>query len=131
MFDRALSPMPFIHLASMPLCSSTVTADTGAAPVGRLDFWKVTVSCCPTPTASYSGRPVLSGMDAVGTVIIGGAAPAVALSSNRMNPVSSVLVMSTAAASAAIALSTCMTELGWLLCETYGRQHGRQKRSAR
>jgi len=79
----------------------------------RLDGAKRMDSRCPVARAWSSGRPELRGRDAAG-MEISGALELVAgvLSSRRMKPVSSVLAMSTAAASAAIAFSTCERRLG-------------------
>ena len=81
-----------------------------SSPVGRVADAKRTDSRCPLLRAWSSGEPELRGSDAEGMVITGGVPPAMpaVLSSRRMKPVSSVLLMSTAAASAAIAFSTCM-----------------------
>jgi len=88
----------------------------------RLDGAKRTDSRCLVARAWSSGRPELRGREAAGMEMSGVTAPAVpagVLSSRRIKPVSSVLAMSTAAASAAMAFSNCERRLG------YGMGEGR------
>ena len=85
----------------------------------RLDGAKRTDSRCPVARAWSSGRPELRGREAAGMEISGALEPEGVLSSRRMKPVSSVLAMSTAAASAAMAFSTCERRLD------YGMGQGR------
>ena len=64
---------------------------------------------CPLASASNTGLAELRGRDAEGMLIVGGSKPGIGSSGlMRMKPVSSVLLMNTAAALAACALTTCV-----------------------
>lgn len=79
-----------------------------SAPEGSVEAANCTVSACPLTSAAYSGSAEFSGREAEGMVMFGGVLPSTTGSGcRRMKPLSSELLMSTAAAWAAWAFTTC------------------------